>query len=134
MSRFVNEQTTLFIDRLIEGDLLQTPSLVTMFEKLKSAFEKFFTAATLINVAKALSDCCEELYRKLDNLTQLINKRFRLLKDLLLRNLTSIREFLSDQFEKTNNNVFDSQFMITSNRFNEVDLSIEQTNCSKQGY
>lgn len=35
LSRFVNYQTSLFIDRLTSGDILSTPTLETLFEQAR---------------------------------------------------------------------------------------------------
>ena len=57
-SRFTNIQTSLFVDRVTQGDILKTPALETMHETSREN-TKILTA-----IATELDSCCEEIKKK----------------------------------------------------------------------
>ena len=90
LSRFSNVQTTLFVDRLTQGDLLRTPSLETMFEQTREN-NRVRTA-----VASALDSCCSEVIGRLKDLETLILQKFRSLRDFLISNFSEINTDLEN--------------------------------------
>ncbi len=84
LSRFVNLQTSLFIDIITSGNLSGTPSLETMFEQNNT------NNRILIAVASKFKSCCTETKAKVDELSILVTTQFRRLQYLLVANFSSL--------------------------------------------
>ena len=78
LSRFVNIQTSLFIDRVTQGDILRTPTLETLFEQARE------NTNISTSISTALDSCCAEIQGKLDDLSQLVKDEFRRLRRLVI--------------------------------------------------
>lgn len=97
LSRFVNLQTSLFIDIITSGNISGTPSLETTFEQ-NNTNNRILTA-----VALELESCCTETKEKLDELSILVTTQFRRLRYLLVANFSSLETEAKEIFEKLTN-------------------------------
>lgn len=86
LSRFVNIQTSLFIDRMTQGDILRTPTLETLFEQARE------NTNISTSISTALDSCCAEIQSKLDDLTQLVKDEFRRLRRVIIRSVIEIED------------------------------------------
>ena len=94
LSRFVNYQTSLFIDRVTEGDILRTPTLETLFEQSQE------NTNISISISTALDSCCAEIQKKLSELTQLVKDEFRRLRRLVIRNAVDLQDQITSNFSR----------------------------------
>ena len=90
LPRFINLQTSLFLDRVTQGDITTTPTLQTMFDSSRNN-NRILTA-----VAQSLDDCCAAIQTRLDELEKLINQRFRALRDLIVNRFSALYDKLID--------------------------------------
>ena len=86
LSRFASVQTSLFVDRVTQGDILQTPALQTMFESSRD------NNRILVAISSAVDSCCTEIIRRLDDLNRLILQKFRSLRDYLISEFVNINK------------------------------------------
>ena len=98
LTRFSNVQTSLFVDRVTQGDLLRTPSLETMFEQSRN------NNKILTSIASAVDSCCSEIINRLTDLNNLILERSRSLRNLLISNFADI----STELDSLNQTVVDT--------------------------
>jgi hypothetical protein len=96
-SRFVNLQTSLFIDIITSGNISGTPSLETTFEQ-NNTNTRILTA-----IASELESCCTETKAKVDELSILVTTQFRRLRYLLVANFSSLETEAKENFEKLTN-------------------------------
>ncbi len=125
LSRFVNVQTSLFVDRVTNGDILRTPSLETMFEQ-NNTKNKILTA-----VASELESCCEEIKAKLEDLTNLVTTQFRRLRNLLISNFTDLETEGRENFEQLKSTILESKESVLNQlntRLNIIETLVDQSN------
>ncbi len=103
LSHFINAQTSIFIDRVTQGDILITPSLETLFEQERK------NSQILISISIELEYCSAEIKAKLDILSHLINTQFRRLRDLLIANFSSLETEGRENFEKWTYTILDNR-------------------------
>lgn len=125
LSRFVNYQTSLFIDRLTEGDILRAPTLETLFEQARE------NTNISISISTELESCCAEIKSKLDELLTVVQSEFRRLRALLTRGVASIQTQASKNYELLTDTSLESRALIL-NQLNErsdtIETIINQTN------
>lgn len=124
-SRFVNYQTSLFIDRLTQGDILRTPALETLFEQARE------NTNISINIGTELESCCGEIKSKLDNLSVELKAEFRRLRRLLIGSFSSIQTEASKNFELLTDTALESRALILNQlneRLNTLEVLINQIN------
>ena len=94
LSRFSNMQTSLFVDRLTQGDLTNTPALETMYESSRQ------NNKILTSIAQELDSCCGEIKKKLDDIDAFLRTSFRKLRDLILNKFFNLQEELNVRFDR----------------------------------
>ena len=125
LSRFINAQTSIFIDRVTQGDILRTPSLETLLEQERE------NSQILISISTELESCCTEIKAKLDILSDLIKTQFRRLRDLLISNFSSLEAEGQETFEKLTSTILDNRQVVLlqfNRRFDTVETLINQIN------
>ena len=88
LPRFINLQTSLFVDRLTQGDINSTPALQPMFESSRN------NTRILTAIGSSLDDCCEAIQEKLNDLEKLINLQFRRLRNYLIKAFDDLNQSL----------------------------------------
>ncbi len=94
LSRFSNMQTSLFVDRLTQGDISTTPALETMYESSRG------NNKILTSIAQELESCCEEIKNRLENLDKLFRSSIRQWRDLIRSNSSNLEVELKTRFER----------------------------------
>lgn len=125
LSRFVNYQTSLFIDRLREGNILRAPTLETLFEQPRE------NTNISISISTELESCCGEIKSKLDELLTVVQSEFRRLRALLTRGVASIQTEASKNYELLTDTSLESRALILNQlnqRSDTIEIIINQTN------
>ena len=94
LSRFSNMQNLLFVDKLIQGNLNNTPALETMYESSRQ------NNKILTSIAQERDSCCGEIKKKLDDIDVLLRTEFRKLRDLILSKFFNLQEELNVRFDR----------------------------------
>ena len=124
LSRFINYQTSLFIDRVTEGDVLRTPSLKTLFEQSRE------NTPISIGINTELESCCAEIKSKLDDISDQIRIQFRRLRALLRSSITALEEQATNNYNSIIETNLDTRAQLLTElmtRFGNLDLLINNS-------
>lgn len=124
LSSFIGMQTSLYIDRVTNGDILNTPTLETMYQSSRE------NNSILVSVATELNSCCEEIKLKLDSLYSLITGKFRPLRDFLILNFNTVNQNGKDYFDKLTLTDLETRQVLLdqlNSRLNTLQTLIDQT-------
>ena len=125
LSRFVDYQTSMFIDRVTSGDILRTPTLETLFEQARE------NTNISISISTELESCCADIKSKLDNLLSAVQRGFRRLRALLIAKVADIQTQASGNFEVLTETALDTRAIVLNQlneRLNTIEEIINQTN------
>nr|YP_009105467.1 hypothetical protein [Parietochloris pseudoalveolaris]AIT94094.1 hypothetical protein [Parietochloris pseudoalveolaris] len=127
--RFLTLQNSMYLDHYFDGDISKCPTVREQSQELGS-IHKITT-----KIATELSDCCEEIKRKLDDLEKSVTKGFssnknrlqgyvRYIRDSLQRAFRNLYRFLIRKFNSLNNLIISkftalTDFLITKFEFLE---------------
>lgn len=125
LSRFVNYQTSLYIDRLTEGDILRAPTLETLFEQARE------NTNISISISTELESCCADIKSKLDDLLSEVQRGFRRLRALIITKVASIQTQASKNLDSLTSTALDTRALflnILNDRLNTIEVIINQAN------
>lgn len=108
LPRFINLQTSFFVDRVTQGDILRTFTLQTIYDQSDN------NNTILTAIARSLDDCCATIQGQIKDLLDLITDKFRSLGDLIIRKflaldntLTLLKQDLRSKIELESVKLFD---------------------------
>ena len=136
LSLFINYQTSIFIDRVTEGDILRTPSLETLFEQSQE------NTKISIGISSELESCFyffffeqsqkkkKEIKSKLDDLSEQVITQFLRLRALLRSSITRLEEQAANNYTSLIDTSLDTRAQILTElttRFDNLDLLINNS-------